>query len=111
MAAGREIRRLEDEVARGFCDDVYTNLEGMRLKLFALIDEMAVSYGEESPPFKMYKRHLMELIDQVEWKLQILSHVCPYDWKGSSREVESIVSVRELEPITGPDFSGGYIGG
>lgn len=111
MGTTKNMKQMDEAVVQGFCDDVYTELEGMRLKLLALVDELGVSYGEESTPFSTYKRHLMELADQVEWKLQILSHACPYDWKGSVRNVESVVSVKEPERTPGPEFSGGYIGG
>jgi hypothetical protein len=83
----------------------------MKLNLLTLGDEMSVSYGEESTPFRTYKRHLLELVDQIVWKLQILSHACPYDGKGSAGNIESSVSVREPETSSGPEFSGGYIGG
>ena len=74
-------------------------------------DELEFTYGKDSEPFRNYERHLVELAGQIEWKLQILSHACPYDWKGSAEKVESIVSVQPPEVMTAPDFSGGYIGG
>lgn len=104
---------VKDERAsmtKAFCDDVYGELGGMSLKLRALIHELAMTYGEENEPFRTFKRHLLELADQIEWRLEILSHACPYDWKGSRENVESTVSVRQPE-ITGPELSGGYIGG
>ncbi len=102
---------VKDITVKAFCDDVYTELAGMKMKLLAMIDELAMTYGEDSQPFKNYERHLNELADQIDWKLQILSHACPYDWKGSVEKVETIVSVREPDVATAPDFSGGYIGG
>lgn len=97
-------------MTKAFCDDVYTELAGMRMRLLAMRDELELTYGEDSMPFKTYQRHLMELTEQIEWKLQILSHVCPYDWKGSRELVESVVSV-EQPGAAESEFSGGYIGG
>jgi len=98
-------------LTKSFCDDVYVELTAMGLKILTMKDELAMTYGEESEPFKTYQRHLVELADQIEWRLQILSHACPSDWKGSQEKVESVVSVRAPEATTGPEFSGGYLGG
>lgn len=100
-----------DIKVKAFCDEVYTELAGMRMKILGMKDELALTYGEMSEPFRTYQRHLIELSDQIEWKLQILSHACPFDWKGSIEKVESTVSVPETDVKTGPDFSGGYVGG
>ncbi len=101
-----------DIMTKAFCDDVYTGLAGMRMQLLAMRDELELAYGEDSSPFREYQRHLMELADQIEWKLQILSHACPYDWKGSREQVESIVSVEQPAFAAGSsEFSGGYLGG
>jgi hypothetical protein len=105
------VKDEKETMVKAFCDDVYSELQIMRMRILSVNDELALTYGEESQPFKTYRRHLMELADQIEWKLQILSHACPYDWKGSVEKVENIVSVRQPEIPSGPDFSGGYIGG
>lgn len=105
------VRSVEQPSVRSFCDEVYTELAGMRMKLLAMTDELSVNYGDDTVPYNTFKRHLLELAEQLEWKLQILSHACPFEWKGSKEKVESIVSVRQPEPATGPDFSGGYVGG
>lgn len=98
-------------MTKAFCDDVYGELTGMRMKLLTMKDELGMAYGEESEPFHAFKRHLVELADQIGWRLEILSHACPYDWKGSLEKVESIVSVMQPEVTPGPEFSGGYLGG
>jgi hypothetical protein len=72
--------------------------------------DITQTYGEGTAPFTTFQRHLKELAEQIEWKLQILSHACPFEWEGSREKVESIVSVQPEVP-KGPDFSGGYVGG
>ena len=112
MGSTKDIKKSEkDTMTKAFCDDVFTELEGIRLRIMTMKDELEFTYGKESEPFRNYDRHLVELADQIEWKLQILSHACPYDWKGSVEKVEVDVSVQELEVPTGPEFSGGYVGG
>ena len=102
---------IKNKDVKSFCDEVYTELEGMKMKIVAMNEELSMAYGDDSEPNHMFKRHLGELADQIEWKLQILSHACPYDWKGSKGDVENTVSVRQQETVEGPDFSGGYVGG
>jgi hypothetical protein len=105
MATGKNIN------VKAFCDDVYTELAAMRMKIYTMIDELTLTYGSESEPNSTYQRHLTELAEQIEWKLQILSHACPFDWKGSVEKVETGVSVQPVEVKSGPDFSPGYVGG
>ncbi len=114
MGTVKEMKMRESEkdiMTKSFCDDVYTELEGIRLKILTMKDELELTYGTESGPLRDYERHLVELADQIEWKLQILAHACPYDWKGSIEKVENVVSVQPPEVSAVPDFSGGYIGG
>lgn len=110
MGSVREVKKEETEV-RAFCNDVYTELAGMRMKILMMSNDLVETYGEGSRPLNSYKRHLNELADQIEWKLQILSHACPYEWKGSAENIETVVSVKQPETAEGPDFSGGYVGG
>jgi len=105
------VRNEQETMVQSFCDEVYTELASMRMKVLTTIDELSVNYGDENLPYSTFKRHLTDLADQIEWKLQILSHACPYEWKGSKEKVENIVSVPKAEPAEGPDFSGGYVGG
>jgi hypothetical protein len=101
----------KDMNVKGFCDTTFVELSGMHKKLVELRDNLARTYGAESPIFGVYERHLCELADQIEWKLQILAKACPYDWKGSAEGVESVVSVGQPEKIAETEFSGGYVGG
>jgi hypothetical protein len=61
--------------------------------------------------FREHDRHLLDLAEYIDWKLQVLEKGTPFDWKAAGTIVESEVSVRPPEPAPGPDFSGGYIGG
>ncbi len=98
------------DMKKGICDEMYTELEGMKERIEALTDKLARTYKVEKELSALYTRHLHELADQIEWKLQILSHACPYDWKGSEEFEENTVSVGPAETFE-TDFSGGYIGG
>jgi len=105
MATVKEIN------VKSFCDAAYTELSGMKKKILDMREDLARSYGAETKVFGMYERHLRELADQIEWKLQILSHACPFDWKGSTEYGDNIVSVGPAEKSAVTEFSGGYLGG
>ncbi len=101
------------DMKKSYCDDVYTELSGMKDRIMKMQESLAERYGEQKGFVEQYQRHLCELADQIDWKIQILSHACPYDWKGSSESEyeENAVSVGPAEPMPGPDFAGGYLGG
>ncbi len=103
--------RVKDISEKSFCDEVYTELSGMKKRILDMREDLARTYGTETRVFGMYERHLRELADQIEWKLQILSHACPYDWQGSVEYAENTVSVGPVEKGPEVEFSGGYLGG
>jgi hypothetical protein len=97
------------DIKKGFCDDVYIELAVMKTRLDEMRDNFARAYKAEADLVGMYDRHLRELSEQIEWKLQILSHACPSDWKGSEEYDENAASVGPVEKDD--DFSPGYLGG
>ena len=97
---------------KDLCNDVFSELSGIKEKLVVMRKDIARTYGGETKVFGLFDRHLRELVDQVDWKLQIMSHACPYDWTGSAEAEyeENTVSVGPIDK-TLADFSGGYLGG
>ncbi len=102
---------VTDVKVKDYCDTVYNDLTGMKMRIDEMIGSLERTYGADSEVYGIHSRHLCELAEFIEWKLQILTKVCPFDWKGMNKGVESTVSVASPEKITGPDFSGGYVGG
>ena len=90
----------------GYCDDISKELASMKKRLFELQDEVKSVYGEDNDLARAHSRHLCELADMVEWKLQLLMKACPHGWTGADKGIESV----SVEP-TKSEFSGGYIGG
>ncbi len=108
MATAKELKET------GYFEEVYKVLEGIKMKLYVLREELAKTYGKDSPILLVHDRHLLEMAEYIDWKLQVLEKGTSFDWKtakGNRTEVESDVSVQPPENKTGPDFSGGYIGG
>jgi hypothetical protein len=100
----------KDITVTSYCDDLNTKLSGMKSMIDALQKDVAKAFGPESDVFRAHEQHLRELADTIEWKLQLLMKVCPFDWKGRDRGIE-IVSVKQPEKSLGPEMSGGYLGG
>jgi hypothetical protein len=100
------------DIKKGVCDNLFSGLSDVKKKIEALRGDLTRTDKGDDKLTGLYERHLGELIDQVEWKLQIMSHACPYDWAGSAEAEydENTVSVGPAEKFE-TDFSGGYIGG
>lgn len=99
------------EIKKNYCNDVYSELSDMRTRIMAMQDSLNRMYEPQNDLVRTFGRHLRELADQIDWKLQILSHACPYDWKGSSDYEDNIVSVGPSSNAPVTEFSGGYLGG
>ena len=101
------------DMKKNYCDEVYTELAGMKDRIVKMQKDLARTYPDQKEFVETYGRHLCELTDQIDWKLQILSHACPFDWKGSSESEydDNSVSVGPVEQTPGSDFAGGYLGG
>lgn len=96
-----------------FCDEVYTELAGMKKRIIEMRDKFSRSKGEDKKMFGIYEQHeqhLSQLVADIDWKLQILSHSCSYGWKGSD-DYEGNVQVDEAMTPQNTDFSPGYLGG
>jgi hypothetical protein len=94
-----------------YCDDLNKELPDMKIRIDALREGLKKAFGPETEIFRSHEQQLMELTNMIEWKLQILMKVCPFDWKGRDRDVESSVSVRPPDRVSETEVSGGYFGG
>lgn len=94
---------------KGYCDKVYTELISMRNRL-AEMKNMTIKEGAENEVIGIFEKHLDEIVDEFDWKIQVLAHICPYDWKGSA-DYEANVQVEQREELRSSTFSPGYTGG
>jgi len=102
---------VKDIKINGYCDEVSEKLTSIKESIHLLQEDAKKVYGEGSERSKIYGRHLCELADIVDWKLQLLMKACPFEWKGTDREFDRIASVASSDEIAKSEFSGGYIGG
>jgi len=105
MATAKEIKEM------AYLEEVYKALEGIKMRISVLREDLARTHGRDSMIFMAHDRHLLEMADYIEWKLQVLEKGTGFDWKTVRQSIESDVSVRQVENTPGPDFSGGYLGG
>ena len=109
MATANEIKEI------AYFEDVYRELEGIKMRLYVLREELARTYGIDSPTLLAHDRHLVEMAEYIDWKLQILEKGTSFDWKtakGGRLNIQSDVSVGVVpEDNTRPEISGGYLGG
>ena len=105
MASAREIK------VGNYCTRVYTELSGMKSRLLGFVDEIESMTGPDKEMLMTHIPHFQDVIRTIDWKLEILTKVCPHDWTGH-KDVETVASV-ELEAETpGKEVvSGGYLGG
>ena len=89
--------------------EIYRELHGVIERIDALRKDLATTYGGEGKVFMAHDRHLLEMADYIGWKLMVLEKGTGFDWK-DEKDIERDVSVRPFD-TTGPDFSGGYVGG
>ncbi len=109
MAIAKDRPTKDAKAGNGFCDEAYTILTEMKQKIRDL-QNRAPAKDDETSVQERFGRHLCELADEIEWKLQILAHSCPYEWSGSS-DFDSSVQVDEKAASKDREFSPGYLGG
>ena len=96
---------------RGYCDRMYEELSGMKDRLLGFVSEIEGMQGPGKDTLATHIPHFLDIARTIEWKLEILTRVCPYDWAGYS-EVEKNASVRVDETLMKEDFIGaGSVGG
>jgi hypothetical protein len=102
---------LNMKESKSFCDEVFTQLTDMRVKILELKERSTAGIPKTDIDGGKFVRHLTELADVIDWKLQILSHSCAFDWKGAA-EYEADAQVNGMSRAPDSDtFSGGYVGG
>jgi hypothetical protein len=105
MGTVKDIKKVE------YCDEVLAELAYMIQNIHDMRNMLGSAYDRDSEVFRVHDRHLAELADLIDWKLQILTTACPFDWKGLGPDVQSEVSVSPPELSAVRETSGGYLGG
>lgn len=104
MATVKDIR------VGSYCTRVYTELSGMKSKLLDFIEEIEAMSGPEKTLVMSHISHLRDMIGTIEWKLEIITRVCPTEWAGQLG-VETQASVQVPEAPLDETVASGYLGG
>lgn len=98
---------------RSYCDRIYDELSDMKSRLLSLIETLDRVEGFEKQEEMVHTHapHLREIIETIDWKLQILTKVCPADWTRYPEGAERPGSVKEPEKSERESVAGGYMGG
>lgn len=98
---------------KGLCDEAFFGLEKVKNEIIELRERLSLDYAGEKDVLAVYERHLGELTDQIDWKLQIMAHACSYDWKGSVEFDDHGANTASVGPAEKEkeNFSPGYLGG
>jgi hypothetical protein len=93
-----------------YCTRVSTELSGMKTKLLGFVEEIESMDGPEKELVMKHIPHLRDMIQTIDWKLEIITRACPTAWEGRS-DVESRVSVQLQDEPSETVAAGGYLGG
>ncbi len=102
---------VKDIEFRNYCDRMYSELSGMKSRLLGFVKEIEGMKGPGKEALKSHISHFEEIIRTIDWKLEILTRVCPFEWTGYG-SVERTASVRVDDELSREQLvSGGYGGG
>ena len=100
---------------KNYCDLVFNELTGMKARLNFLIETISHMQGDNREMVGANDRgphdhisHLRDIENTIEWKLEILTKVCPADWKGYASDAESgsVKIPEKFEDVVPGDFGG-----
>ena len=96
-----------------FCDSLYHDASNFLTRINNCSAAINQLDGKAKKELQPYIRHLKDISDFLEWKLEIFSKVCLIDMSEHVGNVENVVSVPVLDvPINESKItSPGYLGG
>jgi len=95
---------------RNYCDDMYRELSGMKSRVEGFVHEIEHMKGPEGEVLKPHISHFQDIARTIDWKLEILTRVCPFEWSGYTN-VERTASVFVEELPEKETIGAGYLGG
>ncbi len=102
---------VKDIEFRKYCDSMYSELSDMKSRLLVFVRDIEHMEGPGKELLRSHISHFQDIIRTIDWKLEILTRVCPFEWAGYSG-VENTASVRVDEELSREQVvSGGYGGG
>jgi len=94
-----------------FCDSVFDELTDMKSRALDLVGCIEHMKDEDKEIVKSHITHLREIANVIDWKLEILTKVCPAGWTKYSKGADNVVSVKEPEEFDRKFAAAGDMGG
>ncbi len=96
---------------KNYCDTMYGELSEMKSRLLGFVKQIEGMKGPEKEALKSHVAHFQDIINTIDWKLEILTRVCPFEWAGYTG-VERTASVPADQELSLQEVvGGGSIGG
>ncbi len=96
---------------QSYCDNVYHDLNEMKSRLLGFVKEIEQMKGPGKEMVASHVPHFHDIVRIIDWKLEILTKVCPFEWAGD-KGIERTASVRVDDELSREQtLSGGYAGG
>ncbi len=93
---------------KGYCDSLYGELYDIKNRLTGLRGQVEAMEGKDRTVLASHVRHLDELIESINWKLEIFAKSCPVDWSKFRERSETTASVLTTESdMPGAGYAGG----
>ena len=97
---------------KNYCERVFADLILMKSKLQSHVRELERMSGAEKDLLHGHIAHFRDIMDTIDWKLELLMKACPYEWTPYSYDIEYRAAVPlQKEPIEKEPVAGGYVGG
>ena len=96
---------------KDYSESLYAELYGMKSRLGKFATTLEQMEGKEKEVLNPLYKHLHEMINFIDWKLQIFNKVCPVDLSRFGQDFESRVSVPTENLKESDQPPAGYIGG
>ena len=96
---------------QSYCEDMYRELSGMKTRLLSFVSEIERMKGSEKEIVKSHVSHLQDIVRTMDWKLELLTKDCPFEWAGY-KDVEKGASVQvDEEFVQKLPIGAGSVGG
>jgi hypothetical protein len=95
---------------RSYCDVVCDELTDMKTRLTSLINSIDLMQGFQKEIVASHARHLRDIENTIDWKLEILTKVCPTIWSRLGGDSGSIMD-KPAEKIGNEFVAAGDYGG
>ncbi|HKN19067.1 MAG TPA: hypothetical protein VJW95_04655 [Dissulfurispiraceae bacterium] len=94
-----------------YCDSVFDELTDMKSRALDLVGCIERMKDEDKEIVKSHITHLRDIANVIDWKLEILTKVCPAGWTKYSKGAENVVSVKEPGELDRKFAAAGDMGG